>query len=62
MLLLVPNFFPSGGYIMLWRGLSFDRANVILPLVHDTHIDFLWVLFPVSLVGRFGPLMQEHCF
>ena len=47
---------------MLWRGLSFDRANVILPLVHDTHIDFLWVLFPVSLVGRFGPLMQEHCF
>ena len=61
MLLLVPNFFPSGGYIMLWRVLSFDRANVILPLVHDTHIDFLWVLFPVFLVDRFGPLVQEHC-
>ena len=44
---------------MLWRVLSFDLTNVIFatffPLRgHDTHIDFLWVLF---LVGRIGPLM-----
>ena len=39
---------------MLWRVLSFDLTNVIFAACftlrgHDTHIDFLWVLF---LVGK----------
>ena len=41
--------------------LSFDLTNVIFATCftlrgHDTHIDFLWVLF---LVGRIGPLIQN---
>ena len=56
MMLLV----PSGGLIMLWRVLSFDLTNVIFAACftlrdHDSHIDFLWVLF---LVGRIGSLIQ----
>ena len=60
MMLLVPIiFFSSGGQIMLWRILSFDLTDVIFAACftlrgHDTHIDFLWVLF---LVGRIGPLI-----
>ena len=47
---------------MLWRVLSFDLTNVIFAACftlrgHDTHIDFLWVLF---LVGRIGPLMKTY--
>ena len=45
MLLLVPIFFPSGGYIMLWRVLSFDRANVILPLVQTRILIFCGFCF-----------------
>ena len=46
---------------MLWRVLSFDLTNVIFAAYftlsgHDTHIDFLWVLF---LVGGIGPLIQN---
>ena len=46
---------------MLWTVLSFDLTNVIFAAYftlsgHDTHIDFLWVLF---LVGRIGPLIQN---
>ena len=42
---------------MLWRVLSFDLTNVIFAACftlrgHDTHINFLWVLF---LVGRDWP-------
>ena len=61
MTLRVPiSFFPSGGEIMLGRVLSLDLTNVIFAACftvrgHDTHIDFLWVLF---LVGRIGPLIQ----
>ena len=45
---------------MLWRVLSFDLTNLIFAACftlrdHDSHIDFLWVLF---LVGRIGPLIQ----
>ena len=37
---------------MLWRGLRFDRANVTFDAYfllrdHDTHIDFLRLLFQV---------------
>ena len=37
---------------MLWRGLRFNRANVIFAAYfllrdHDTHIDFLRLLFQV---------------
>ena len=52
---------------MLWRVLCFDYkaiANVILAACfllrgHDTHIDFLRLLF---LVGMICPLMQEQFF
>ena len=42
---------------MPWRVVSFDLTNVIFAACvtlrgHDTHIDFLYVLF---LVGRIGP-------
>ena len=54
------KFLPSGAQIMLWRVVRFDLTNVIFAACftltgHDTHIDFLGVLF---LVGRIGPLIQ----
>ena len=47
-------------YFSFWRvdyALSFDLTNVIFAACftlrdHDTHIDFLWVLFPVSVKRR----------
>ena len=48
---------------MLWRVLSLDLTNAIFAACftltgHDTHIDFLWVLF--LLVERIGPLMKTY--
>ena len=45
---------------MLYRVLRFDLTNVIFAACftlrgHDTHVDFLGVLF---VVGRIGPLIQ----
>ena len=49
---------------MLWRGLRLNRANVIFAAYfllrdHDTHIDFLRLLFQVSMIY---PLMQDNFF
>ena len=49
---------------MLWRGLRFDRANVIFAAYfllrdHDTRIDFLRLLFQVGMIY---PLMQDNFF
>ena len=58
MMLLVPiSFFLLAGRLCFGRVLSFYLTNVIFAACftlrgHDTHIDFLYVLF---LVGRIGP-------
>ena len=49
---------------MLWRGLRFDRANVIFAAYfllrdRDMHIDFLRLLFQVGMIY---PLMQDNFF
>ena len=49
---------------MLWRVLSFDLTNVIFAACftlrgHDTHIDFLWVLFLVGRIGPLAPVVQK---
>ena len=49
---------------MLWRGLCFDRANVIFAAYfllrdNDTHIDFLQLLFQVGMIY---PSMQDNYF
>ena len=51
----------SGGYIIFWV-LPFEWVNVNFAACfilrgHDTHIDFLRLLFLVSMIC---PLMQEH--
>ena len=60
-MLLVPKIVFSGGYIIFWV-LLFEWVNVNFAACfilrgHDTHIDFLWLLF---LVGMICHLMQEH--
>ena len=60
-MLLVPKIVFSGGYVIFWV-LFFEWANVNFAACfilrgHDTHIDFLRILF---LVGMICPLMQEH--
>ena len=60
-MLLVPNIVFPGGYIIFWV-LLFEWVNVnfvayFILRGHDTHIDFLRLLF---LVGMICPLMQEH--
>ena len=60
-MLLVPMIFFPCGYIIYWV-VCFDWVNVIFAACfilrgHDTHIDFLRLLF---LVGMICPLMQEH--
>ena len=60
-MLLVPKIVFSGGYIIFWV-LLFEWVNVNFAACfilrgHDTHIDFLRLLF---LVGMICPLMQEH--
>ena len=60
-MLLVPKIVFSGGYIIFWV-LLFEWVNVNFAACfilrgHDTHIDFLRLLF---LIGMICPLMQEH--
>ena len=62
-MLLVPLIFFSGGYIVFWV-LRFGWVNVIFVACfilrgHDTHIDFLRLLF---LVGMICPLTRERFF
>ena len=55
------NFFSLTGRLC-FGGKRFDGANVIFSVYfilkgHDTHINFLRLLF---MVGMIFPLMQEH--
>ena len=59
-MLLVPIGFSFWRVDYALEGLSFDLTNFLFAACftlrdHDSHIDFLWVLF---LVGRIGPLIQ----
>ena len=60
-MLLVPEIVFSGGYIIFWvLLLEWENVNFAACFIlrgHDTHVDFLRLLF---LVGMICLLMQEH--
>ena len=60
-MLLVQKIVFSGGYIIFWvlpfEWVKVNFAACFILRGHDTHIDFLRLLF---LVGMICPLMQEH--